>query len=129
MWLLDTSTLELRDFVGSGIPQYAILSHTWGPEEVTFRDMRKDNAAAKGKAGYDKIKKCCEKAQRDGHRHVWIDTCCIDKRSSAELSEAINAMYRWYQDAKVCYAYLADVPSAGFDPCSDGDDDTFSKSR
>jgi hypothetical protein len=39
----------------------------------------------------------------------WIDTCCIDKTSSAELSEAINSMYMWYQNSQVCYAYLSDV--------------------
>lgn len=40
--------------------------------------------------------------------------CCIDKTSTAELSEAINSMYRWYQKAQVCYVYLADVDF--FDP-------------
>jgi hypothetical protein len=50
----------------------------------------------------------------DGHKYVWIDTCCIDKRSSAELSEAINSMWKWYWKSEVCYAYLADVPSEGF---------------
>jgi hypothetical protein len=62
MWLLNTSTLELRDFVGLAIPPYAILSHTWGEDEVTFRDMRKYREAAKERAGYIKIQKCCEKA-------------------------------------------------------------------
>lgn len=111
MWLLNTSTLELKDFVGEGIPPYAILSHTWGDDEVTFRDMRKDREAAKHKTGYTKVQKCCEKAQQDGHQYVWIDTCCIDKRSSADLSEAINSMYKSYQDSTICYAYLADVPN------------------
>jgi len=132
MWLLDTSTLELRDFVGADIPPYAILSHTWGPDEVSFRDMSKDRKVTRLralKAGYAKVQKCCEKALQDGHKYVWIDTCCIDKRSSAELSEAINTMYRWYQDAQVCYAYLSDVPSEGFDPYYAGNDDAFSKSR
>lgn len=61
------------------------------------------------KKGYEKIKRCCEVAAADGFYYVWIDTCCIDKTSSAELSEAINSMYQWYQDAETCYAYLADV--------------------
>jgi hypothetical protein len=43
----------------------------------------------------------------------WIDTCCIDKTSSAELSEAINSMFKWYGDAEICYAYLSDVPGNG----------------
>jgi hypothetical protein len=45
----------------------------------------------------------------------WIDTCCIDKSSSAELSEAINSMFKWYNDAEVCYAFLSDV-NADEDP-------------
>jgi len=65
--------------------------------------------AAKLKAGYTKIERCCDQAVGDGFEYVWIDTCCIDKSSSAELSEAINSMYMWYKNAKVCYAYLADV--------------------
>jgi len=116
MWLLETSTLELRDFVGASIPPYAILSHTWGDDEVTFKDMRKYREAAKNKAGYTKVQKCCEKARKDGHQYVWIDTCCIDKRSSAELSEAINSMWKWYHKSEVCYAYLADVAIAEFVP-------------
>jgi hypothetical protein len=128
MWLLDTSTLELRDFVGVSIPQYAILSHTWGDDEVTFKDMHKYREAAKSKAGYTKVQKCCEKAQEDGHQYVWIDTCCIDKRSSAELSEAINSMWKWYQKSEVCYAYLADVPTLEFF-CPEGENDVLSNSR
>jgi hypothetical protein len=74
MWLLETSTLELRDFVGARIPPYAILSHTWGDYEVTFKDMRKHREVVKNKAGYTKIEKCCEKAREDGHQYVWIGT-------------------------------------------------------
>src|SRR5450432_318927 len=118
MWLLNTSTLVLNDFVGANIPPYAILSHTWGlaDEEVSFRDLRKARATAEGKAGYNKVQNCCLKAAQDGYQYVWIDTCCIDKRSSAELSEAINSMYKWYQNAEVGYVYLVDVPNSGFDP-------------
>ena len=65
----------------------------------------------KRKSGYKKLEACCAQAKRDGYEYVWIDTCCIDKSSSAELSEAINSMYRWYQDCAVCYAYLVDVPN------------------
>lgn len=63
------------------------------------------------KAGYKKIQQCCKVGAADGLEYVWIDTCCIDKTSSSELSEAINSMFRWYQEAQVCYAYLSDVPS------------------
>ncbi|KAI4714085.1 hypothetical protein J4E89_001535 [Alternaria sp. Ai002NY15] len=62
--------------------------------------------------GYRKIVKTCEIAKEAGITHCWIDTCCIDKSSSAELTEAINSMYRWYKDAKVCYVHLEDLASA-----------------
>jgi len=108
MRLLHTKTLQLREFFGDATPAYAILSHTWGPQEVTFQNIQTTDL--KGNAGYTKIRRCCEQAARDGFEFVWIDTCCIDKSSSAELSEAINSMYTWYKNAKTCYAYLADVP-------------------
>lgn len=93
----------------SGIPAHAILSHKWREEEVSFADI--NNRSAEDKKGYSKLAKCCQQASDDGYLYVWIDTCCIDKSSSTELSEAINSMYAWYRDAKVCYAYLDDVES------------------
>lgn len=116
MRLLHSESLELRDFPNHEGISYAILSHTWAEEEVLFEDINGFNARTmpshiKQKQGYKKIKACCAQAASDGFDAVWIDTCCIDKRSSAELSEAINSMYRWYQDCTVCYVYLADVSS------------------
>ncbi|KAI0909260.1 heterokaryon incompatibility protein-domain-containing protein [Ustulina deusta] len=107
MRLINVHTLVISEFHGSRVPRYAILSHTWDEEEVTLQDMREGRAASL--KGYRKIKSCCEQAQFDGLPYAWIDTCCIDKGSSAELSEAINSMYRWYENATLCYAYLADV--------------------
>jgi hypothetical protein len=92
------------------IPYYAILSHRWEQAEVTFQDL-KDGTAPK-KAGYAKIMGFCAKAFSDGWTYVWIDSCCIDKSSSAELPEAINLMFKWYENAQVCYAYLSDVRSS-----------------
>jgi len=110
MYLLATTSdpLQLMRFHGR-VPEYIILSHTWGEEEeeVSFQELQ--NGTGKCKAGYQKIKNCCEQAARDGFRFAWIDTCCIDKTSSAELSEAINSMYQWYKDSRICYAYLEDV--------------------
>ncbi|XXG94512.1 hypothetical protein Hte_000769 [Hypoxylon texense] len=51
----------------------------------------------------------CSTARKHGFTYAWMDTCCIDKRSSADLSEAINSMYRYYRDAAVCFIYLEDV--------------------
>lgn len=91
------------------IPRYAILSHKWGPddEEVTFKDMAE--GTGKSKVGYRKIQFCRDEAVRNGLKHFWIDTCCIDKSNNTELSEAIISMFRWYRNATECYVYLPDV--------------------
>ncbi|KAJ4117609.1 hypothetical protein NW768_010976 [Fusarium equiseti] len=120
MWLINTKTLELEEFL-SLAPSYAILSHTWEKEEVTFVDWQYNLPEARKKSGFRKIHKSCEQALKDGHSYLWCDTNCIDKRSSAELSEAINSMFKWYQNSAICYAYLADVPP--------GDMSSFSASR
>jgi NACHT domain/Heterokaryon incompatibility protein (HET) len=104
-----------KDLVGDDtIPPYAILSHTWGSdtEEVTFEDMT--DSSGKDKPGYDKIRFCGEQARQDGLQYFWIDTCCINKTNYAELSQAINSMFRWYQDATRCYVYLSDVSTPPF---------------
>lgn len=91
------------------VPQYAILSHTWGQdeEEVTFEDVIE--GSSKSKVGYRKIEFCGEQARRDNLRYFWVDSCCIKKSSDAELSEAINSMFGWYTGAAKCYVYLSDV--------------------
>ena len=109
MRLLDNKTLKIHEFFGSEIPPYAILSHTWSQDEVSFQEMQQ--GTAQSKAGFQKIRRCCETAAADGFEYSWVDTCCVDKTSSAELSEAINSMYRWYRLSDVCYVYLADVPA------------------
>ena len=111
MRLIHSTTLKLHEFVGNQTPPYAILSHTWSEEEVSLQELQSNSAEAIEKKGFDKIRQCCRIAANDGFEYTWIDTCCIDKTSSAELSEAINSMFRWYQRAVVCYAFLADVPS------------------
>ncbi|KAI1124599.1 hypothetical protein F5Y10DRAFT_249041 [Nemania abortiva] len=107
--------LEMREFSGENIPKYAILSHTWGEDEITFAEMRSWSGRVERKQGFNKILSTCAQAQLDGISWVWVDTCCIDKSSSAELTEAINSMYAWYGGSTICYAYLADVPH-GDDP-------------
>jgi hypothetical protein len=111
MHLLNTFTLKLKQYI-KDIPPYAILSHTWGDEEVTFDDI--DKPCATSIKEYQKIRGSCELVRKDGFEWIWVDTCCIDKKSSAELSEAINSMYKWYWRAEVCYVYLSDVPHKSF---------------
>jgi len=102
---------------GTEIPPYAILSHTWEADnqEVTFKDIV-DNTW-RGKAGHRKIQFCAEQARKHGLRYFWVDSCCIDKSSSAELAEAINCMFRWYRDAAKCYVYLSDVSTRKHSGC------------
>ncbi|KAJ5930995.1 hypothetical protein N7466_006488 [Penicillium verhagenii] len=95
----NAGNFEIEIFTNYKTPPYAILSHTWGEDEVTLQDMEGDGARAKSKTGFYKIENCCTFALASGFNYVWIDTCCIDKTSSAELSEAINSMYRWYEEA------------------------------
>jgi hypothetical protein len=110
----DDGEFSPIEFFGDKIPRYAILSHTWAADnkEVTFKDLVE--GTGKGKDGYTKILFCGKQAAKDGLQYFWIDTCCIDKSSSAELSEAINSMFRWYHDAAKCYVYLSDVSMYGF---------------
>ncbi|KAI6167803.1 hypothetical protein EDD17DRAFT_1751214 [Pisolithus thermaeus] len=109
---------ELHDKTNS----YAILSHRWGSDsEVSYEEMtglmkmrKEDREEVTQRCGYQKIIKSCEQAKKDGYDWLWIDTCCIDKRSSAELTEAINSMYRWYRNSQVCYVYLNDIDKSEF---------------
>jgi hypothetical protein len=104
----NNGDFSLTEFFEGNIPQkYAILSHRWGSEEVTFADLKNDNY--KEMAGYGKMQFCGEQAKRDGLQYFWVDTCCIDKSNAVELQEAINSMFRWYRDATKCYVYLPDV--------------------
>lgn len=132
MRLINTHTLELHDFFhlawnDENFPVYGILSHCWTSDEVTYKDFVKKRRT--NGEGYHKIQKCCDFARSRQVDWVWVDTwfaalfalgrtkyegltflsSCIDKRSSAELSEAINSMYRYYSNARECYAYLNDV--------------------
>ncbi|KXJ86577.1 heterokaryon incompatibility protein-domain-containing protein, partial [Microdochium bolleyi] len=136
MHLLNVHTQVLELFLGTSRPPYAILSHTWGDHEAKFEDYCEETTATPNHEPQSQpqprsrqartrretrqaprkalIAACCRKAIADGFNYVWVDTCCIDKRSSAELSEAINSMFRWYRESACCYVYLADVPAAPF---------------
>lgn len=112
MRLIHCASLTLKLFNNEEeLPEYAILSHRWvDDQEVLFKELLKPRNLHL--SGWQKIHLCRSQALKDGIEYCWVDTCCIDKTSSAELSEAINSMYRYYSNAKICYAYLIDVDSS-----------------
>ena len=104
--------MKFQEFPESDTPPYAILSHTWDyGNEVSYQDM--SSLYVPSKKGYAKIIETCRLAINHGLEYVWVDTCCIDKTNSGELSEAINSMFRWYQRSQVCFVYLADYKYEG----------------
>jgi hypothetical protein len=138
MRLINIKTLYFEEFFDDAIPPYAILSHTWGLDEVTFQEWThficrpSEKAGLLGesitaKAGYNKIMKAIATAVDHELSYLWVDTNCIDKTSSAELSEAINSMFDWYTESRVCIVYLEDVEA--FSDCFDDLKDEFRKSR
>jgi hypothetical protein len=126
MRLLNTSTLKIEEFLGNP-PLYAVLSHTWyrlqvSLEELPLTDHRDEgevlfndiqSGTPQTKKGFEKITRCCALALMEGYQYVWIDTCCIDKSSSAELSEAINSMFAYYQRSARCFVHLDITISTG----------------
>ncbi|KAI0125131.1 hypothetical protein BJ170DRAFT_557068, partial [Xylariales sp. AK1849] len=110
MNLINCRTFQLEDYRGRSVPPYAILSHTWEDEEVTYQDFA-NLAVAKRKKGWSKIQQTCTLAL-EKYDYAWVDTCCIDKSSSADLTEAINSMFQWYEEAAICYAYISDFDTA-----------------
>ncbi|KAF2812196.1 HET-domain-containing protein, partial [Mytilinidion resinicola] len=111
MRLINVNTYEIEEFFGSDIPNYIALSHTWLPqEEPSFQDWSNAIMTELNKVlGYEKIHNFICKSQTLDGTYCWADTVCIDKSSSAELSEAINSMYKIYRNCHHCLVYLADV--------------------
>jgi hypothetical protein len=108
MRLINAKTLRLEEFMGD-VPKYTILSHTWGNDEVTFQDMAQQHEYMPTKRGFHKIQETCRLALEMNLEYAWVDTCCIDKTSSAELTESINSMFQWYESAAVCFVWLNDL--------------------
>jgi hypothetical protein len=127
MRLINTKTLTLHEFFDTKVPQYAILSHTWAKNEITFEDLKHATPLQTTQSSFNKIRNASACALGN-HRldWIWVDTACIDKSSSAELSEAINSMFKWYEESELCIVYLADVPSR---PSIEEDDGNFRRSR
>ncbi|KAK0736684.1 hypothetical protein B0T21DRAFT_289459 [Apiosordaria backusii] len=113
MWLVNCENyrLEENDIDGPNPTPYFILSHTWGDDEVTFNDLNLSLDTAIHKKGFEKIRGICEVALTYGCSHVWVDTCCIDKTSSAELTESINSMFHWHSKAEACFCSVEAQPA------------------
>jgi hypothetical protein len=90
-------------------PPYAILSHVWGStnDEANHKDVK--GGLNRHRIGFKKLEFCRGQVRRDQLRYCWIDTCCIQKKDSTELAEAINSMFKWYRQAAKCYVLLSDV--------------------
>lgn len=97
MRLLHTDSLTFRDFFDEDTPPYAILSHRWGEEELSYQDFL--DGHHKDGEGHQKVLGACNLAKAEHHQWIWIDSICINKASSAELSEAINAMFGSLKEA------------------------------
>ncbi|KAK4695294.1 hypothetical protein P7C71_g2434, partial [Lecanoromycetidae sp. Uapishka_2] len=121
MRLINVNTLDIG---GDKEPQskYAILSHRWGDDEVTFdtypaarkaiEDHLLQRSSANILSSIAKVAGACKLCRKLKLDYLWIDTCCIDKRSSREENEAINSMFNWYEEAEVCLTYMVDVGNA-----------------
>ena len=137
MRLLNTKTFQLHEFFEPNIPDYVILSHRWGKNEVTFQQISKSGELIRRSEpqgdqhngdsvesdtfeneGWAKLRNFCRQASQDGWLWVWMDTCCIDKTNSVELSEAVNSMFAWYKNSRICYVHLQDVPTPQSGPCA-----------
>lgn len=109
-----TGPPRFAEFFESRIPEYIILSHRWGDQEVSYQDVADEKAfwlnRVYNKEGYAKIQHTARRALEYNIEWIWCDTCCIDKKSSAELTESINSMYEWYRKSKYCFTYLNDWP-------------------
>jgi hypothetical protein len=137
-WEKGPLDLAICEFVADDAPPYLIVSHQWREDEVLFADLitaappssKPEEGAEKGssskpdkssevlsqsapsvqsKKGFAKLQASCRIASQLGLRYLWIDTCCIDKRSSSDVSEAVVSMYDWYANARCCIAYLDDI--------------------
>lgn len=120
MWLINARSMALEEVVSPEEHRYAILSHRWlrdPKDEVTFRDLA-DLRKARRKPGFAKIHMTCRKALEKGVDYAWVDTCCVDRESSAALSEAINSMFRWYKLSSFCFVHLHDLEREASSPRS-----------
>ena len=94
--------------------KWIMFSHTWEGKEPTFWDVNLVDSVWKLDKSplNEKLRQFCQTAREDGYRWAWSDTCCIDKGTSAILSQSLTSMYSWYEEAAETLVYLADVLSS-----------------
>jgi len=111
MRLLHVRDFTFKQFVKQP-PTYAILSHRWSEHEPSLKDIKHRNG--KPSTAYNKVYGFANyiSAHLPQLEWIWVDSCCIDQKSAAELSEGVNRMFEWYRNATVCIAYLPDVKHA-----------------
>ncbi|KAF4573099.1 hypothetical protein EYR36_007609 [Pleurotus pulmonarius] len=78
--------------------QYAILSHRWGVEELSFDDVANlSDTRVQGKKGFKKLEGFSWAVKSlYGCRYLWMDTACIDE---ADRNASIPLMFSWYRHA------------------------------
>ncbi|KAI0143660.1 hypothetical protein GGR57DRAFT_483674 [Xylariaceae sp. FL1272] len=121
MRLLNTTTFQVENS-GPRPDASAILSHRWLGDEIKLQEIHQyENELRSGRRPLsspqvDKIRGACQIARSKGFKSLWMDTCCIDKTDAREYAEAINSMFAWYRESKLCITYLSDVrkPESGF---------------
>ena len=92
MRLLRTKDQKFEEVNDPKNVRYGILSHTWiSGEELSFKEWHFPDYHAK--SGYKKIADFCKLARETyGLDYVWVDTVCIDKSDTMELSKSITCM-------------------------------------
>ena len=58
----------MKEFVVD-VPQYAILSHRWSDDEITFKEFKKNINTSS--AGYKKVRRLCECVQ--AYNDIYLD--------------------------------------------------------
>ncbi|KAF2164795.1 hypothetical protein M409DRAFT_67537 [Zasmidium cellare ATCC 36951] len=118
MRLLNKQTFEIESFLDDEVPPYIILSHRWSGAETSMQEFALQRRLSRDQwsPGTAKVLTFCEHIRSYEEQYVWVDTCCIDKSSSAELQEAINSMFKWYHQAEQCVVYMHDVDVTAGDP-------------
>ncbi|KAK3341963.1 hypothetical protein B0T25DRAFT_356513 [Lasiosphaeria hispida] len=103
MRLINTASLDFEEYIRNEPPEYAILSHTHGDDDLRYRGWLQPQSCQEhlGQKRLCQNHQSIRAGERSSFKYIWIDNVCINKDSSADLSEAINSMSTWYHRAAV----------------------------